>query len=102
MNHRCGLDRSQSLLFPETLEEYVGPENPVRFLDAFVAGLDLRTLGFAHAVVEPTGRPPYDPATLLKRPLQSGPKTSHRKTIRQTPTPTSDRAQPFSHSLAIC
>jgi len=36
MNHRTGLDRSQTLLFPERLEDYVAAENPVRFLDAFV------------------------------------------------------------------
>ena len=66
MNHRTGLDRSQTLLFPERLEDYVAAENPVRFLDAFVAGLDLRALGFAKAQVADTGRPPYDPAALLK------------------------------------
>ena len=36
MNHRTGLDRSQTLLFPERLEDYVAAENPVRFLDPFV------------------------------------------------------------------
>jgi len=66
MNHRTGLDRSQTLLFPERLEDYIGPENPVRFLDAFVAGLDLQTLGFAKAQVAATGRPPYEPGALLK------------------------------------
>ena len=66
MNHRTGLDRSQTLLLPERLEEYVGPENPVRFLDAFVAKLDLHGLGFAKAQVANPGRPPYDPAALLK------------------------------------
>ena len=66
MNHRTGLDRSQTLLFPERLEDYIGPENPVRFLDAFVGGLDLHALGFAKAQVAATGRPPYDPADLLK------------------------------------
>src|SRR6478736_10315502 len=66
MKHRTGLDRSQTLLFPERLEEYVGPENPVRFLDAFVAEEDLVTLGFTKAVCAPTGCPPYDPADLLK------------------------------------
>ena len=66
MNHRCGLDRSQTLLFPERLEDYIAPENPVRFLDAFVARLDLHTLGFAKAQCAETGRPPYDPAVLLK------------------------------------
>jgi hypothetical protein len=34
MNHRTGLDRSQTLLFPESLKDYAAAENPVRFLDA--------------------------------------------------------------------
>jgi hypothetical protein len=50
MNHRTGLDRSQTLLFPERLEDYVGAENPVRFLDAFVGTQDLHALGFAKAL----------------------------------------------------
>jgi transposase len=66
MNHRSGLDRSQTLLFPERLEDYVTPENPVRFLDAFVGSLDLHALSFAKARCAATGRPPYDPAVLLK------------------------------------
>ena len=66
MKHRVGLDRSQTLLFPERLEDYIAPENPVRFLDAFVASLDLPALGFAKARCASTGRPPYDPAVLLK------------------------------------
>jgi len=66
MNHRAGLDRSQTLLFPERLEDYIAAENPVRFLDAFIASLDLHALGFAKAHCATTGRPPYDPASLLK------------------------------------
>jgi transposase len=66
MKHRAGLDRCQTLLFPERLEDYIGPENPVRFLDAFVARLDLHALGFDKARCADTGRPPYDPAVLLK------------------------------------
>lgn len=66
MNHRTGLDRSQTLLFPERLEDYIAAENQVRFLDAFVGSLDLHALGFAKAQVAATGRPPYDPADLLK------------------------------------
>lgn len=66
MNHRAGLDRSQTLLFPEALEDYVATENPVRFLDAFVGSLELLALGFAKAQCADTGRPPYDPAALLK------------------------------------
>ena len=66
MNHRAGLDRSQTLLFPESLDDYVAAANPVRFLDAFVASLDLHALGFAKARCANVGRPPYDPAALLK------------------------------------
>ena len=55
-----------TLLFSGRLDDYIGPENPVRFLDAFVASLDQRGLGFAKARLAQTGRPPYDPADLLK------------------------------------
>jgi transposase len=66
MNHRTGLDRAQTLLFPERLEDYIAAENPVRFLDAFVSSLNVAALGFAKAQCAPTGRPPYEPAMLLK------------------------------------
>ena len=66
MKQRAGLDRSQTLLFPERLADYVAAENPVRFLDAFVAKLDLTALKFIKAQCASTGRPPYAPAMLLK------------------------------------
>ena len=61
-----GADRSQSVLFPERLEDSVGEDNPVRVVDAFVEHLDLATLGFDRAIAQATGRPGYHPATLLK------------------------------------
>jgi transposase len=68
MNLRQGLDREQIHLLPERLEDYVGPDHPVRFLDAFVASLDLRALGFTFPKTDPRGRgaPAYPPAALLK------------------------------------
>jgi len=66
MKHRTGLDRAQTLLLPEALEDYVGPENPVRFIDAFVAALDLFALGFPKAILTYTGAPPYHPGDLLR------------------------------------
>ncbi len=66
MNHIRGVDREQMLLLPETIEDYVGPENPVRFIEAFVASLDLFTLGFPKAIAAYTGRPAYEPGTLLR------------------------------------
>lgn len=58
--------RQQTSLFPERLDEYIGDDNPVRVIDAFVDGLDLRQLEFERAVAKATGRPGYKPSTLLK------------------------------------
>ena len=66
MSHIAGHDRSQALLLPESLDDYVGPENPVRFIDAFVDGLDLAAAGFARVTPKTTGRPAYAPKDLLK------------------------------------
>jgi hypothetical protein len=46
MNWIEGSDRQQTHLLPAALEDYVGPDNPVRFIDAFVTTLDLRAAGF--------------------------------------------------------
>jgi transposase len=64
--HVAGLNRDQTLIFPETLEEYVDKENPVRFIDAFIDSLNLEKLGFKHSVPCETGRPSYNPSDLLK------------------------------------
>lgn len=61
-----GTNRSQTTLFPERLDDFVHPDNPVRAVDAFIDALDLRDLGFVRAVPATTGRPGYDPAVLLK------------------------------------
>ena len=61
-----GADRSQSVLFPERLDDYIDDDHPVRVIDVFVDELDLRELGFAGVEPAVTGRPAYHPATLLK------------------------------------
>ncbi len=66
MAHISGTDRSQLLLLPETVDDYVGPDNAVRFIDAFVDSLDLSAAGFERVAPKATGRPGYDPADLLK------------------------------------
>src|SRR4051812_41783779 len=66
MAHIPGHDRSQLLLLPEVIDDYVAADNPVRFIEAFVDRLDLATLGFAGTVPKATGRPGYAPADLLK------------------------------------
>lgn len=60
-----GENRNQSTLFPESLDEYVGEENPVRVVDVFVDSLDLSDLGFK-TEASYTGRPGYHASTLLK------------------------------------
>lgn len=59
-------NRQQLSLLPESLEDYVAGNNPVRVIDRFVETLDLAALGFSRAVLSKTGRPPYSPAALLK------------------------------------
>ena len=44
-----GDNRSQSTLFPESLDDYIHEENPVRVIDVFIDGLDLNTLGFVRS-----------------------------------------------------
>src|ERR1700709_1642593 len=61
-----GDDRSQSTLFPERLDDYLGEDNPIRAIDVFVDELDLIELGFGGVEPEATGRPALHPATLLK------------------------------------
>ena len=61
-----GVDRSQSTLFPDNLDDCIAEDNPVRVVDVFVDELDLKQLGFEGAEPEATGRPAYHPATLLK------------------------------------
>ena len=61
-----GEDRSQSTLFPERLNDYVGEDNPVRVVDVYVDELDLGGLGFDRVEPLSTGRPSYHPSVLLK------------------------------------
>jgi transposase len=66
MHHIQGCDRNQTLLLPNSVDDYIGPDNPVRFVDAFVEQLDLQGIGFWRVEPKETGRPGYHPADLLK------------------------------------
>lgn len=59
-------DRHQVVLLPECLDDFIGQDNPVRVIDAFVGELDLLKLGFESAKPAVTGPPAYHPAVLLK------------------------------------
>jgi transposase len=61
-----GVDREQSTLLPECLDDWIDDSNPVRAVDVFVGRLNLVKLGFDGVVPEATGRPSYHPSALLK------------------------------------
>ena len=59
--------RSQMMLLPPCLDDYVSEHNAVRAIDVFVGTLDLQALGFEHAEAScGAGQPAFDPALLLK------------------------------------
>ncbi|HOV25688.1 IS1182 family transposase [Acetivibrio straminisolvens] len=66
MKYIQGQDRHQLTLLPDCIEDYIGEENPVRVIDAFVDSLDLTGAGFIRTTPNETGRPPYSPKDLLK------------------------------------
>ena len=66
MTHIAGFERNQLLPMPEAVDDYVDADNPVRFIDTFVDGLDLATAGFARVAAKATGRPGYAPVDLPK------------------------------------
>ena len=46
------VDRGQSTLFPESLEDWIDADNPVRVIAVFVDELDLGDVGFVRAAPE--------------------------------------------------
>ena len=55
MTNIAGFERDQLLLLPEAVDDYVDADNPVRFIDAFVDGLDLAAAGFARVAARAQG-----------------------------------------------
>ena len=66
MGYISGESREQITMFPEVVDDYITRDNPVRFIEAFVDGLDIAELGFGRAEPKDLGRPGYDPRDLLK------------------------------------
>ena len=66
MEFISGEGRNQIIMMPDCIEDYVGGNNSVRVIDAYINSLNLIELKFARAELKDTGRPPYDPADLLK------------------------------------
>lgn len=65
MGYINGTARGQSVLFPQTLDEYIDENNTVRAIDAFIEYLRFDELGFVRGEPAETGRPGYDPRVLL-------------------------------------
>lgn len=65
MGYIQGADRNQVILLPDTLDDYVGGDNEVRAIDAFIDSLDISLMGFK-ADPAKEGRPGYDPRGMLK------------------------------------
>ena len=66
MGYIHGAHRHEEICVPERLDDYIAEDHPVRFIDAFVDGLDLVACGFQRAVPAATGRPGSAPGDLLK------------------------------------
>ena len=60
-----GKNRDQSALFPESLDDYVLEEIPVRVVDVFIDSLDLASFDLK-TEAKLTGRPGYYPSTMLR------------------------------------
>ncbi|WP_233212085.1 transposase, partial [Trinickia caryophylli] len=61
-----GDDRKQVVLLPECVDDYIGQDNQVRIIHAFVDELDLADLGFNGTTPAITGRPSYHPRVIRK------------------------------------
>ena len=65
MKYIQGQNRSQTYLFPVTLDDAISEDNEVRLIDVFVNSLALASYGFQIEHNE-NGRPAYHPSDLLK------------------------------------
>lgn len=65
MGRQISADYGQVLMFPPSVEDWIGPDHPARFIRDFVDSQDLMRLGFKIPACR-TGRPPYSVDLLLK------------------------------------
>ena len=65
MQYIKGMPRGQLVLFNTFLDQIISEDQPVRFIDAYVDGLDLYKLGFKIPELR-TGTPPYNPELFVK------------------------------------
>jgi transposase len=66
MNFISGENREQTILLPDTVDDYIEKNSIVRVIDAFINSLDLFEMDFTKPAPNNTGRPMYDPKDMLK------------------------------------
>jgi Transposase DDE domain len=88
-----GMDRVQSTLLPECLDDFIDESNPVRAIDAFVNALNSAELGFDGVSPAATGRPSYHPSVLLKLYIYEPGSEHHLIITHEVTNSGSDRAQ---------
>ena len=63
---RTEFNRNQVGFIPESYDDKIADDNPVRVIDALIDSLDMEKLGFTYATPKKTGRKPYDPKDMCK------------------------------------
>lgn len=66
MDYIQGENRLQITMFPESIDDYISQNNPVRIIDVYAEKLEIKVLGFTKADIPSCGRPPYNPRDILK------------------------------------
>ena len=61
-----GEDRYQITMFPDSIDDYIAENNPVRLIDAYVNTLDVAAMGFTGSDPSAVGHPSYDPKDKIK------------------------------------
>ena len=65
--YKVGKNRSDVMLLPPSVEDYISPHNTVRAIEAYVNTLNLQELGFTNTRPQIcSGQPAYAPQMLLK------------------------------------
>jgi transposase len=65
MGYKRGEERNQLTIEPMCLDDYISQDSICRVIMAFVNSLDIVKMGFKYAEVKDSGRPPYNPASML-------------------------------------
>jgi len=65
MSYKKGENRDQLTLMPLFLDDYIGADSICRIIAAYVSNLDMSAMDFKYAQTKETGRPPFNPTSML-------------------------------------